>query len=409
MSQIPKPRPIKPSKVSRNLPQVPANSEIIRPSAQKLEAIKEALKEQQKIFESVIEHAPNGMIMVDASGKILLVNLQIEKLFGYDRNELLGQKVEILIPESLRKQHVMHRKNYGQDPSPRTMGAGRDLVGRRKDGSQISIEVGLNPLSTKEGFFVLAAITDISSRKELEKRALDAEHVAAIGKLSSHVAHEIRNPLSSISLNLDLMHDELQSLHQETKSARIAEADTLLKAIQREVEHLNDLASDYLKFSRLPKHQKESTDLEELFLTTLQLLEPEAKMKGINIVTKKTKGISIILDPKQIHQALLNLIKNSFEAMPKGGKVEISITTEEEAVTITIRDEGTGMDEATQKKIFDPFYTTKEKGTGLGLALVRQIILEHEGRIWFESTPGKGTSFFIWLPWDRKKEVISHG
>ncbi len=370
------------------------------------EAVEQALKEQQEIFYSVIEYSPIGMVMVDAKGKMTLVNREIERLFGYSREELLGQAIEILIPESLRHRHAEHRENFSHAPSPRVMGAGRDLAGRRKDGSEFSVEIGLNPLQTSKGFFVLAAITDVSARKALEKRTLTAEHLAAVGKLSSHVAHEIRNPLSSISLNLDLLHDELRAMRGEENQVPFHEAETLLKAIQKEIARLGDLAGDYLRFSRLPKHQKEKADLHELFTGVVYLLEAEAKHKNIEIRFHKDTTVSLLLDPKQMQQVFINLIKNSIEAMPQGGKIEIQVKNGPEKIQISVRDEGVGMDEGVQKKLFDPFYTTKEKGTGLGLSLVRQIIAEHQGDIWCESRKGGGTTFFIELP---HAEPLPHG
>ncbi|MBI3313552.1 MAG: PAS domain S-box protein [Candidatus Omnitrophica bacterium] len=388
----------KPSKSSRRSSKVLTQTQgKLKQAVKKFTTAEKALKEQEDVLFTVIEHAPTGMVMADAGGKIVLVNLEIERLFGYKRDELLGRKIEILIPESLRKRHVEHRENFSKEPSPRLMGAGRDLAGRRKDGTEFPIEVGLNPLTTPQGLFVLAAIMDISTRKELEKRAITSEHLAAVGKLSSHVAHEIRNPLSSISLNLDLLHDEFQALTSEENKERLKEVEVLLDAVKKEIERLSDLASGYLKFSRMSKHQKEKTDLEEFFSKIVYLLEAESAQKGIQIQFPRKKMI-VSLDPRQMQQVFLNLIRNSMEAMPKGGRIGISIDQDEEKTLISIRDEGTGMDEETQKKLFDPFYTTKEKGTGLGLSLVRQIILEHQGDIRFQSSPGQGTAFFIELP-----------
>lgn len=363
---------------------------------------------QQEIFSSILEHAPIGMVMTDSEGKIVLVNLELERLFGYKRQELLGQTVEILIPETLRKKHVEHRELFTQNPSPRTMGVGRELSGRRKDGSQFPIEVGLNPVKTETGLLILAVITDVTARKELEKRTIASEHLAAIGRISSHVAHEVRNPLSSISLNLDLLRDEIAAIRSQTEKPN--EAETLVAAIQKEVERLSELTNDYLKFSKLSKQRKEKTNLQELFAATFYLLEAEMKKKDIQMQFNKTDLI-LYLDPKQMQQVILNLTKNAIEAMPQGGKIEIDVNHEpdQETVLIRIRDCGIGMSEEVQKKLFDPFYTTKDKGTGLGLSLVQQIIAEHQGKIWFESERNKGTTFFIRLPDLREQELLTHG
>lgn len=366
------------------------------------QTILSALNEQQGIFAAIVEYSPMGKVMVDENGKIVLANREIERLFGYQREELLGQPVEILLPEKLRHHHVQYRESYVKDPSPRMMGAGRDLCGRKKDGSEVLIEVGLNPLRIGNQNYVLAAITDVSIRKELEKRTVASEHLAAIGKISSHMAHEIRNPLSSISLNLDLIHDELQALRAPENEKNLTEADSLLQAIKKETDRLTDLASEYLKFSRMSKLQKEKTGFHDFFSGIIYLLEAEARSKGISIKYSRTDE-EAYFDPRQMQQVFLNLIRNAMDAMPRGGVISIDVKKEGRNLLILVRDQGAGMDEETQKRLFDPFYTTKEKGTGLGLSLVRQIITEnHGGKIWFKSQPGDGTAFFIELPVEMK-------
>lgn len=356
--------------------------------------IKAALQEQEEIFASVIEFSPIGKLLVDEKGKIALVNREIERLFGYSREELLGQSVEILIPEDLRKRHVEYRAGYTKNPSPRMMGAGRDLAGRKKDGSKILIEVGLNPLKIRSKPYVLAAIMDVTQRKNLEKKTAAAEHLAAIGKLASHIAHEIRNPLSSISLNLDMLQEEF---HRLAAKPELKEADSLLQAIKTEIGRLSDLAGDYLHFSRLSKHETKMTDLQDFFANIELLLGAEARSRKIRI-SFPSEQAAVLFDPRQMQQVFINLIKNAMEAMPKGGKIEIKVKHDKEKTLFSILDEGHGMDEETKKDLFKPFFTTKEKGTGLGLSLVEQIVNEHQGQIWVQSKKGEGSAFYILLP-----------
>lgn len=367
-----------------------------------------ALGESEQKFQTVVESTPNGILLADSEGKIQLVNAQVEKIFGFPREELVGQPVEVLVPWGIRERHSGYRVDYThKKPPTQIMGEGREIKGLRKDGTEVPVEIGLASIRTSKGIFVLATITDISQRRELEKRAFAAERLAAMGKMSSHIAHEVRNPLSSVSLNLDLLHDELAVLLLDNQTEQAKEIQGLLRAIQREVDRLADLAGEYLKFSRPPEQRKERVDLNEFLGEITDFLREEARKRGIEMTLQSSaNSLVTFIDPQQMQQVFLNLIRNAFDALPSGGRVEIGLRPEEETVVVFIRDEGVGMDEATRQRIFDPFFTTKGHGTGLGLVVSHQVVTEHGGVIWCESEKGKGTTFFIRFPAIPKEVIV---
>lgn len=361
----------------------------------------EALLEGEKKLRRVVESVPNGILMVSQEGKIVLANAQAERLFGYSREELLGQTIEMLVPESSRAGHPEYRRAFFSEPQSRFMGSERNLKGRRKDGTEFPVEMGLSPVQTGEGLLALASVSDISLRKDFERKMFAVERLAAMGKMSSHIAHEVRNPLSSIGLNLDLLSDELEALPDqgEKDSRPRQEIKSLLKAIQKEVDRLAALAGEYLKFSKPPEQKKEKVYLNEFLSGMVHFLNEEAKRHQVELVFSKTHNAPFIfMDPGQMEQVFLNLIRNAFDAMPQGGKVEIGILQDESAATVFVKDEGAGMDEETQTKVFDPFFTTKGHGTGLGLVVAHQVVVEHGGAVWCESEKGKGTTFFVRYP-----------
>ncbi len=253
------------------------------------------------------------------------------------------------------------------------------------------------PIKDSKGEIVeyLEMFLDVTERKRLEEKLLHSERLAVIGKMSSQVAHEIRNPLSSISLNVELLLEEIENY----KGVDTSEAKALISAMVSEIERLAAVTEEYLQFARLPKPKLESLDLNNLIREMLDFLHGEFSLENIGIESSLDEGLPYIkADGKQLKQAFLNLIKNSVEAMPRGGKIRIATARLPNSVEIRVSDTGVGIDEKDLEKIFDPFYTTKDKGTGLGLSLTHQIVTEHGGSIRCETRKGEGTTFIINLP-----------
>ncbi|MFH2005591.1 MAG: ATP-binding protein [bacterium] len=231
---------------------------------------------------------------------------------------------------------------------------------------------------------------------ETERVAAKAERMATLGRAAAQITHEVRNPLSAIQLNAEMLEEELCSVGE---SPAVSEARTLLTAIQKEVDRLTDVTEAYLQFSRLPRPNLELDDLAAALQDTITFVEGEMRASGVEVQLKLEELPPVAFDENLLRQALLNLLRNAREAMePDGGTIVLAARRAHDRVEVSVTDAGSGIDEGELKKVFDPFYSTKDKGTGLGLAITHQIVEEHAGTIRAELPAGGGTRFVISLP-----------
>ncbi|HZA13088.1 MAG TPA: ATP-binding protein [Myxococcaceae bacterium] len=235
--------------------------------------------------------------------------------------------------------------------------------------------------------------------EEKQAALLRAEKLAAVGRVAAQVAHEIRNPLSSIGLNVELLQEALaRARFAHDSEAR--EGQEMLRAITREVDRLTEITEEYLRLARMPQPQLQPEDLDEVIGSVLDFSRPE--LDQANVVVERrlgALGARAMIDEGQVRQVFLNLIRNSREAMPEGGRLVVeSHANGAESVEVIFRDTGRGMTEEVRRRIFEPFFTTKQGGTGLGLAVARQILQAHGAALDCESTPNAGTTFRIRLP-----------
>lgn len=239
---------------------------------------------------------------------------------------------------------------------------------------------------------------EIQERQRLEVAKLQAERLAMVGTMASQVAHEVRNPLGSITLNLDLILKEINKLATGEGHAP-DEGRELVSEMREEIQRIQHVLEEYLQFSRMPKPQLRPVVLNEVMAQKLEFLDGELERAHVEIKTHFDPGVGIVCaDPAQLWQATLNLIRNSIEAMPEGGQLTVGTWREGGQVRLRVTDTGKGMTEEQRKRLFEPFFTTKPKGTGLGLALVQQITTDHGGHLECESAPGQGSTFTIFLP-----------
>jgi PAS domain S-box-containing protein len=342
----------------------------------------------------VVESAPNGIVMVDETGRITLINAELERQFGYSRSELLGQSVEVLLPESLRLGHSVSRADFMEAPEARPMGAGRELHGLRKDGTTFPVEVGLTPVRALSEQGILAAVVDITERKQLEERMRHAAKMEALGRLAGGVAHEFNNLLTAILGYSEVLRSRLTP--QDPGFGPVEE-------ISRAATRAASLTQQLLAFSRKQVPQIRQIDLNA---TIMQLSEMLRRLIGehIRLVTDLDPSLPCVkADPAQIDQIIMNLTVNARDAMPAGGILKIETHAAYEPlplVHLLVSDTGMGMDEHTLANIFEPFFTTKGpgRGTGLGLSIVYGIVQQYGGVITVDSTVGHGSVFSIELP-----------
>jgi two-component system NtrC family sensor kinase len=216
------------------------------------------------------------------------------------------------------------------------------------------------------------------------------ERLAAVGRLAAHVTHEVRNPLNSIRLNVEMLEEDV--------GQALPDAHRLVTSVLREVDRLTDITEQYLRLVRLPDPKVDAVDLGALLGEVAEFLAPEMKQANVELELALGKAPRVAADEGQLRQALLNLSRNAREAMPEGGRARIELTSSEGGALVSVSDQGTGIPEADRDKVFDLFYTTKEHGTGLGLSLTQEIVSAHRGRIRCEASEWGGTRFSIWLP-----------
>lgn len=244
----------------------------------------------------------------------------------------------------------------------------------------------------------------VSAVGKAQSQAVANERLAAIGKMAAHVTHEIRNPLSAIGLNIELLEEELAQSGSGEKSA---EARALLAAIAREVGRLENLSEEYLRLARLPSPRMEEGNLGALVADVAQFTKKEMERAGCVVSVESGEKVpSAMYDESQLRQSLLNLLRNAREAMPDGGAIDVSVRAKGMSVVVEVADRGSGIPDEIRARVFDPFFSTKGEGTGLGLAITRRIVEAHGGTITCEPRPGGGTTFAIALPIAPAREML---
>lgn len=471
--------------------------------------------------------------MVDRAGMIALANSRAEQLFGYERTELVGNRIEILVPERYRNMHPELRVDFLSRPTARPMGAGRDLYCRRKDGTELPVEIGLSPVETSEGMFVLTSIIDITERKRREEEALlqtralecaangivitdadgnivwvnrafsestgyspseavgrnprflksgkqdrkfyqrmwetilagkvwrdtivnrrkdgtfasedltitpiqnaagkithfiaikqditaleqalsnlhakndelatmtqqlwQASRLATVGELAASIAHELNNPLATISLRLETLGAQLAGDEQKHHAVEI---------VTDEVERMGKLVSNLLHFSRRTHRQISTVDVREELDNSCELIEYHLRSHNVKVIRDYADELPTIqADRQQLRQVFLNLLTNASDAMKDGGSITVranpaAANDGAQIIRVELIDSGAGIAPDLLEKIWDPFFTTKPegKGTGLGLAICKRVIEEHHGSITMTSELGKGTTVLLELP-----------
>jgi PAS domain S-box-containing protein len=347
------------------------------------------------IFRLAVEACPSGMVVVDDGGKIILANKEIERLFGYEREELRGQFVEMLLPEKSRGIHTHQRDDYKIEPRPRHMGTGRDLSGRHKNGREFPIEVGLNPFHVGPKVFVLGAIVDISTRKQIER--LRDEFV-------STVSHELRTPMTSIAASLGLL--------AGGKAGPLPDPAAHLIAIAHaNCQRLIGLVNDILDIKKIESGQMtlylQRYDAQLLLTGVVEANHSLAENRGVRIELKTLPNEHFVrVDADRFVQAVTNLLSNAINFSPRDKEVVISVAKRGKSIRIAIRDHGPGIPVKFKQQIFEKFKqadatpTTKKGGTGLGLNIARQIVELMKGQVGFEDAAGGGTIFYFDLPAD---------
>jgi PAS domain S-box-containing protein len=374
------------------------------PGAAEIEAWKEAqaLRRAEDRWRELVESVPDAMVLVSEEGRIQLVNAQAERLFGYERHELLGQSVEILVPERLRADHVGHRAGFLSRPRARSMGSGLDLVGRRRDGSEVPIEVSLSlPIPTPAGLMVSAAIRDASERRQSERRLRRARVAAERASASKSrflatASHDLRQPLQAASLYLSVLSAELG----DEQPRSLDKLSACLDALGGLVGKLFDISK--LESGRVTV-ARETVELAPLLERLADEARPVAEGKGLELRVARTT-VTLFTDPERLAQILQNLLFNAVRYTDRG-RILLGCRRHGSCMRIQVWDTGCGIPEDDLERIFEDFYRVAGSegsgdGLGLGLAIVARLsrLLDHPVAV--VSRLGRGSCFAVSVPLD---------
>ncbi len=359
-------------------------------------------------FRELLEAAPDSIIEVDPSGSIVLCNAATEKLFGYQRKELLGTAVETLIPQGSHAAHRQHRTLYWDRPVTRAMGKGLTLHAQRKDGSRFPVEISLSPVRSDEGIRVTAIIRDVTDRKiaeeqiravnqQLQQRNQEVERANRLkSEFLASMSHELRTPLHTILGFTELLEEEIDGPLNERQKRFVAH-------VHQDAQHLLELINDILDLSKIEAGKMELRF--DVFDARLAVEEVVASLNGrsdgksLIIENRVAPDCAVKADRVRFKEIFYNLLSNAVKFTLEGGHIEIDSQLLQSEVCFSVKDSGIGIAKQEQASIFDKFYqvgsTTKgvREGTGLGLAITKQLVEMHGGVLLVESEPGKGSTF----------------
>ena len=361
----------------------------------------EARSKADRKFRDLLESAPDAMVIVDPNGQIVLVNSQAMRLFGWGRNELLGQPIEKLVPLRYRGDHPKNREGFFSRPKVRQMGAGLELYGLRKDGSEFPVEISLSPIETEDGPLVASAIRDATDRKRIEQTLQEASRLKS--EFLAGMSHELRTPLNGILGFSELLIDQRMGPLNEKQREYIGD-------IHQCGKHLLQLINDVLDLSKVEAGKMEvypqSFPMQAAIASVCSVVAPIARKKRIRLVTQIPEDVpDVSLDPQKTKQILFNLLSNAIKFTDEAGQVTVSLAGDtNEGIVLKVRDNGIGISAADLARLFESFQqldsgaSRRHEGTGLGLALTRKLVELQGGRIGVESAPGAGSTFSVWLP-----------
>ena len=354
--------------------------------AQAYRSARTSLTRIKAFSDTVVENMPIGLVAIDSGGKIASFNQAAEAVLQRSSREMLGYEAKEMLPRQL---YSLFNEARGE----------KDVIERElecdfDEGKSIPLEVGISSLQGEDGTFLgnVILFRDLTEVQDLKREIERSQRLASLGKLAAGIAHEIRNPLSSIKGFATYFGERYKQVPEDHKTAEI---------MVHEVERLNRVIGQLLEFARPMEIQTKNTPIHTVIQNSLKMIEKDAEQKGISIQTRLSTEITqVSLDPDRINQVLLNLYLNAIEAMGHGGILGIELSQDEKSgkIKVAVSDTGVGINSEDLDHVFDPYFTTKQSGTGLGLAIVHKIIESHRGEVRLESEPGKGTTVTILLP-----------
>jgi len=366
--------------------------------------MEQALQEAYRYNEAILETAVDGIVCIDEAGRITIFNRAAERIFGYQASEVLGSSIDTLMPDDLGNSHNGYIHRYLTTAEPRIIGFTREVTGRRRDGTAFPLElsVGEVPLSGRRMF--TGIVRDISERRQAEqeaKRRMDelaqVSRLSLMGEMAAGLAHEINQPLSAIVNYAQACRRLLQTGQDNTQLLLDS-----LTSIVRQGERAGEIVSHLRQFIDRGKTERAATDINGIVREVVELLRHEIEVHDVALELDLDPRLpALSIDKVQIEQVILNLIKNAVDAMKAADRVrrlQVRSRRAPAAAEVSVSDTGVGLPDGSAARVFEPLYTTKPNGLGVGLSISRSIVRTHGGRLWATPNPGPGASFHFTLP-----------
>jgi PAS domain S-box-containing protein len=351
-------------------------------------AIEDALRRSEERVRSIVESAVDAIIVIDDRGAVQAFNPSAERLFGYRISEVLGRNVNMLMPSPDRERHDGYLHHYLTTGEQKIIGIGREVTARRKDGTTFPVHLSVGEMKSEDGRRSFTGILhDLSVRVLLEQRLTEQKSLAKLGEMAAVVAHEVKNPIAGIRGALQVITARMPADQRDR---------AILIDIITRLDGLNRIVQDMLMFARPRALRQEPIAIGTLLSDTASLMERDPTMGNLKIGVSGTADI--VGDREMLQIVFQNILMNAAQAMEGQGQVDVTITSTNGRCRIAVADCGPGMPADVREKAFDAFFTTKHRGTGLGLPIARHVVEAHGGTIHIDVPPEGGTTISVDLP-----------
>jgi two-component system sensor kinase FixL len=339
-------------------------------------------------WKAIIDTAVDGIVVIDKHGHVETFNPAAERLFGYAASEVIGRNVDMLMPSPYREEHDTYLARYLATGRAKIIGTGREVQGRRKDGTTFPLHLSVGEINQDGERKFAGILHDLTGRVRMEGQLREQAALAKLGEMAAVIAHEVKNPLAGIRGAVQIFGSQMPEHDRRVP---------VLKEIVSRIDALDQMIKDLLYFARPPKPRRSPTDVVPLVTTTANLLSEDPALKGVAIEVEGSAP-PLSADPDMLRIVFQNLLINSAHAMHGKGRIRVAVGTDATTCEIAFTDSGPGIPSEIRDKIFTPFFTTKSRGSGLGLPTAKRLVEAHDGQIEIDCPPAGGTSVVIRLP-----------
>ena len=351
-------------------------------------ALEHRLRASEARWRAIIQSAVDGIVVIDAHGRIEAFNPAAERLFGYPEQEVLGQNVHVLMPSPYHEEHDTYLSRYLATGRAKIIGTGREVTGRRSDGTTFPLHLSVGELTVEGERKFTGILHDLTGRVRLEERLREAATLARVGEMAAVIAHEVKNPLAGIRGAIQVIGGRLPADSKDS---------SVLTDIVKRIDALDSLMKDLLVFARPPQPRRTSVDVKPLVTMTADLFRQDPSLTNVQVVVEGAAP-PVQADGEMLKIVFQNLLVNSAHAMHGQGRIDVAIGAVDGHCEIAFTDQGPGIPEEVRDKIFTAFFTTKTRGSGLGLATAKRLIEAHAGEIEVACPPTGGTTVTVRLP-----------